>query len=86
MSETLTAQIEVQLARIIGDVLSADVDPDNRDAKLIEDYGANSMDMVDIVERIERNIFVKVANDQVLELKSFGDVVEVVLKQKLPIG
>ena len=70
------------LADLIGDVLSADVDPTRLDAKLIEDYDANSMDMVDIVERVERKLNVKVANDQVMELKTFGDVVQVVLSQK----
>jgi len=82
MTEMTEVDVRHALAALIGDVLSADVDPDKPDAKLIEDYGANSMDMVDIVERVERKLMVKVANDQVLELKTFGDVVQVVVDQR----
>ena len=86
MTELLVEELRLQLSQLVGDVLSADVDPSNLDAKLVEDYGANSMDMVDIVERIERKHSVKVANDRVLELKTFGEVVNVVLEQKISKG
>lgn len=82
MSEVRETEICQTLASIIGDVLSADVSLTDLEAKLIEDYGANSMDMVDIVERIERKLKVKVANDRVLELKTFGDIVELVRSQR----
>jgi len=77
MTEITPTETAAKLADLIGDVLSASVDPTDLDAQLIEAYGANSMDLVDIVEKIERKFSVTVANDQVLELKTFGDVLRI---------
>lgn len=78
MSQLSENELTQFLATLISDVLSADVDANRPEALLIEEYGANSMDMVDIVERIERKLKVRISNDQVLEMKTFGDVVNVV--------
>ncbi|GEM_PF-2557674 len=77
MTEITPTETAAKLADLIGDVLSASVDPTNLDAQLIEAYGANSMDLVDIVEKIERKFSVNVPNDQVMELKTFGDVLRI---------
>jgi len=77
MTEITPTETAAKLADLIGDVLSASVDPTDLDAQLIEAYGANSMDLVDIVEKIERKFSVTVGNDQVLELKTFGDVLRI---------
>jgi len=84
MTQITPTETAAKLADLIGDVLSASVDPTNMDAQLIEAYGANSMDMVDIVEKIERKFSVTVANDRVLQLKTFGDVIDVILVQQTP--
>ena len=51
-----------------------EVDATNLDARLKDDYGADSMDMVDIAEKMERRYGVKISNDSVSQLRTFGDV------------
>ena len=43
------------------------------------------MDTVDIVERVERRFNVKIANDELFSLATFGDVLALVWK-RLPAG
>ncbi|HET6882759.1 MAG TPA: acyl carrier protein [Pirellulales bacterium] len=75
------SDVTQQLAKLISDVLHETVDPGAPDARLVEDYGANSMDTVDIVERVERRFSVKIANDELASLVTFGDVLAMVLKR-----
>ena len=63
------------VALVLEDILAERVDPAALDAKLIADYGANSMDVVDIVERLERRFKITIPNNDIEKLASFGDVV-----------
>lgn len=67
-----------ELAEMIGQILRKTIDPTRLDALLIDDYGADSMDMVDIVESMERKYGVVVDNEQLQKLLSLGDVVRTV--------
>lgn len=67
-----------QLAELISDILGQEVSPTALDASLVEGYGANSMDAVDIVIRIERKFKVKIDNSQLPQMKTFGDILKLV--------
>lgn len=67
-----------ELAEMIGQILRKTIDPTRLEALLIDDYGADSMDMVDIVESMERKYGVVVDNEQLQKLLSLGDVVRTV--------
>ena len=67
-----------ELAEMIGQILRKTIDPTRLDALLVDDYGADSMDMVDIVESMERKYGVVVDNEQLQKLLSLGDVVRTV--------
>lgn len=82
MNESDVAQ---QLAQLMSQILHETVDPAAPNARLVEDYGVNSMDTVDIVERVERKFNVKIANDELFSLVTFGAVLSLVLK-RLPAG
>lgn len=75
MNRDETAKV---LAEILGGLLQCEVDPTDQDALLIEHYGADSMDVVDIVETIERQFSVKISNDQIAEVKTFGDALKLI--------
>ena len=59
-----------ELAEMIGQILRKTIDPTRLDALLVDDYGADSMDMVDIVESMERKYGVVVDNEQLQKLLS----------------
>lgn len=67
-----------ELAEMIGQILRKTIDPTRLDLLLVDDYGADSMDMVDIVESMERKYGVVVDNEQLQKLLSLGDVVRTV--------
>ena len=67
-----------ELAEMIGQILRKTIDPTRLDVLLVDDYGADSMDMVDIVESMERKYGVVVDNEQLQRLLSLGDVVRTV--------
>ena len=66
--------LPVELAALLTHILREEVDPHNLDANLSEHYGANSMDMVDIVETIERKYNVRISNDQIPLMRTLGDL------------
>ena len=67
-----------ELAEMIGQILRKTIDPTRLDVLLVDDYGADSMDMVDIVESMERKYGVVVDNEELQKLLSLADVVRTV--------
>jgi acyl carrier protein len=67
-----------ELAALLTKILFEEVDPNKIEASLNDEYGANSMDMVDIVESIEREYGVKIANDQIPTIGTFGDLLKLI--------
>lgn len=67
-----------ELATCLTALLGVKVDPHALDAKLIDTYGANSMDLVDIAETVERKYGVTVSNQQVFSLRTFSDLLKLV--------
>jgi acyl carrier protein len=73
MSDIDTLAIDV--SKLLEDILNEAIDPTAHQARLVEDYGANSMDVVDIVERLERHFEITIPNNDIGKLMTFGDVI-----------
>lgn len=65
-----------KLKEIICDQL--DIDPENvtEESLIIEDLGADSLDIVDIVMTIEEEFNVEVPDDAIEQIRTVGDVVK----------
>lgn len=65
-----------KLKEIICDQL--DLEPENvsEDSLIIEDLGADSLDIVDIVMTIEEEFNVEVPDDAIEQIRTVGDVVK----------
>ncbi|CAK0766386.1 acyl carrier protein [Gammaproteobacteria bacterium] len=63
-----------EVARWIGKILQREIDPSKLDASLVEDYGAASMDMVDIAETLERKYNIVVPDAQIFNFRTLKDV------------
>ena len=65
-----------KLKAIICDQL--DLDPENvtEDSLIIEDLGADSLDIVDIVMTLEEEFGVEVPDDAIENIRTVGDVVK----------
>jgi len=73
--------IASDVAELLDNILGDKIDPMAPTARLVEDYGANSMDVVDIVERLERRFDIKIPNNDIGKLVTFNDVVTYVTTQ-----
>jgi len=70
-----------QVAKIIADALGCDVDEVKPDASLIDDLGAESIDFLDLVFRLERGFKVKIPRGKIVE-DARGDLPESDFEQK----
>ena len=63
---------------IIVDQLDADADAVTLEASIIDDLGADSLDVVDLVMSIEEEFDVEVPDEEVENMKTVGDIVKFV--------
>ena len=70
-----------KVAETIADALGCDVDEVTRDASLINDLGAESIDFLDLVFRLERAFKVKIPRGKIVE-DSRGTLSEAEFEQK----
>ena len=70
-----------QVAKIIADALGCEPDEVKPDASLIDDLGAESIDFLDLVFRLERGFKVKIPRGKIVE-DARGDLPESDFEQK----
>jgi acyl carrier protein len=70
-----------QVAKIIADALGCDVEEVTPQASLIDDLGAESIDFLDLVFRLERGFKVKIPRGKIVE-DARGDLPESDFEQK----
>jgi acyl carrier protein len=80
MTETYTLAQEV--AKILGEILEREIDPSNLAAGVMKDHGADSMDIVDLVERLERCFSIIIPHRDVAQLVTVGDIVTYVAAKR----
>ncbi|NMB30337.1 MAG: acyl carrier protein [Clostridiales bacterium] len=61
---------------IIVDQLDADEDKVTMNTQIVDDLGADSLDMVDLVMSIEEEFDLEIPDDEVENVKTVGDVVK----------
>lgn len=76
MSETSEAKIK----DIIVDQLGVNAEQLSREAKMIEDLGADSLDAVELVMAIEEEFGIEVPDEEAEKLISVGDITDYVEK------
>lgn len=67
-----------KIAEIIASQLRADQADITEDTNVMEDLGADSLDVVEILMAIEENFGVSVSDDKIPNLKTVRDIVEYV--------
>jgi acyl carrier protein len=77
--ETIRAEgssVEARVAAIVGDQLGVDVDKLTPESSLLDDLGADSLDVVELIMALEEEFGLKVPDDDVENIRSVGDVVQ----------
>ena len=65
-----------KIKAILVDQLDADEDTVTLDAQIGDDLGADSLDVADIVMSLEEEFDIEVPDDQVINMKTVGDIVK----------
>ena len=72
-------EVESKVKLILEDVLNEDnIDITNVDADLEKDYDMDSMDAVEITDRIEREFSVEIKTESIYSMKKVGDLLDVI--------
>lgn len=67
-----------ELRKIIADKLGADEESITENSRFIEDLGADSLDLYEIVMEVEDILQVQVPEDELMEIKTVEDALEVI--------
>ncbi|NCN27983.1 acyl carrier protein [bacterium] len=70
--------VEEKVKNIIVEQLNVDVDAVTKDASFIEDLGADSLDIVELVMTMEEEFDLEIPDEDAEKIKSVGDVVSYV--------
>ena len=65
-----------KLKKVIADVLNVDPDEITMDSTFVDDLGADSLDVFQIVMGIEEEFDIEIANEDAEKIVSVGDAVE----------
>ena len=69
-----------KIIRYVSEQLSIDESELNEKTEIIDDLGADSLDIVEILLRIEEELGVSVPDEAVIEMKTIGDMAKYVEK------
>ena len=65
-----------KLKNIIGEGLSVDADDIDMDTAFVDDLGADSLDIFQIIMGIEEEFDIEIANEEAEKIRTVGDAVE----------
>ena len=72
----MAANVFDKVKEILCDQLDVDEDAVTLDASIIDDLGADSLDIVDLVMSLEEEFDLEIPDDQVENIKTVGDIVK----------
>ncbi len=73
---------EQKIKEIIADQLGVEVDKLSPDAKFVEDLGADSLDVVELIMSFEEEFNIEIPDEDAEKIKTVGDVLNY-LNEKL---
>jgi acyl carrier protein len=70
----MSAAVVERLRQLVSDQLSVDVSKMKSEANIIDDLGADSLDLVELVMAIEETFDIEVSDEEAEVLRTVGDV------------
>ncbi|RMH80169.1 MAG: acyl carrier protein [Acidobacteria bacterium] len=67
-------ELEQRIREIIADQLGVEVDKLNADAKFVEDLGADSLDVVELIMAFEEEFGIEIPDEDAEKIRTVGDV------------
>jgi len=73
--------VEDKVKKIIAEKLSVDIEEVIPDASFVDDLGADSLDLVELIMSMEEEFDIEISDEDAENLVSFKDVIEYINKQ-----
>ena len=74
--------MEAKIIELIADKLCKKKEQITLDAKLVEDLGADSLDVVELIMAFEDEFGISLPDDDIAKMKTVGDVINYINKLK----
>ena len=81
MKKLSKLQIEVIVKKLISDYLEIPIKTIKNKSKLVEDLGADSLDLVELVMAIEEEIGIELTDDELNNAKTIQDIINIMYKE-----
>ena len=87
MSDTVArVSLEEQIRRVVSDQLGVDAAELVADASILDDLGADSLDVVELVMALEEAFDIEVPDDHVEQMRTMGEIKHYVTKRLAPFA
>lgn len=77
----MTDNISNKVKEIISEKLGVDIEKVTDEARFIDDFGADSLDTVDLVMALEETFNIEISNNESQEIQSVADAIKYVEKK-----
>jgi acyl carrier protein len=74
--------VEQRVREIVAEQLERDVNEVTNSAKLIEDLGADSLDVVELVMKMEEEFGIEIPDEEAEKIKTVNDVTQYITTHK----
>lgn len=71
-----------QIRTLIANQLNLPVEKVQEDSKIIEDLGADSLDLVDMMMKLEEEFEVTLSDEQASQMKTVKDIYDIIISTK----
>ncbi len=77
----MSDNISNKVKEIISDKLGVDIEKVTNEARFIDDFGADSLDTVDLVMALEETFNIEISNNESQDIQSVADAISYVEKK-----
>jgi len=74
--------VEQRVREIVAEQLERDVNEVTKTASLIDDLGADSLDVVDLVMKMEEEFGIEIPDEEAEKIKTVNDVIQYITTHK----
>jgi acyl carrier protein len=75
-------QIDKRVREIVAEQLERDVNEVTNEASFIDDLGADSLDIVELVMKMEEEFGIEIPDDEAEKIKTVNDVIQYITTHK----
>ena len=73
--------MEQKLKELIAENMDVNIDDIKRESSFVEDFGVDSLEMVELVVELEQKLNLIITNEELATVKTFGDLVDLAEKK-----